>query len=100
MTEYRAYFVGNDGHIIGFEPLVCADDGEAIERAKRLEHFPFSMQRIQRCGSSWRIHLAGRHRGGVRCGSRGHALATKHSVELWSGDRLVQRLNATDRPSG
>jgi len=36
-----------------------------------LEHFPFSMQRIQRCGSSWRIHLAGRHRGGVRCGSRG-----------------------------
>ena len=36
-----------------------------------LEHFPLRMQRIQRCGSSWRIHLAGRHRGGVQCGSRG-----------------------------
>jgi hypothetical protein len=62
MADYRAYFVGDDGHIIGFEPLVCADDGEAVERAKRL--------------------------------------VTKHSVELWSGARLVQRLNATDRPSG
>lgn len=55
MADYRAYFVGDDGHIIGFEP-------PAVERAKRL--------------------------------------VTKHSVELWSGDRLVQRLNATDRPSG
>jgi hypothetical protein len=36
MADYRAYFVGDDGHIIGFEPLVCADDGEAIEKAKRL----------------------------------------------------------------
>jgi hypothetical protein len=57
MAEYRAYLVGDDGHVIGFEPLVCADDGEAIENAKRL--------------------------------------ATKHSVELWSGDRLVKRLIAT-----
>jgi hypothetical protein len=36
MADYRAYFVGDDGHIIAFEPLVCADDGEAIEKAKRL----------------------------------------------------------------
>jgi hypothetical protein len=56
MAEYRAYLVGDDGHIIGFEPLVCADDGEAVEKAKRF--------------------------------------ATKHSVELWSGDRLVKRLTA------
>lgn len=26
MVEYRAYFVGRDGHFNGFEPLVCADD--------------------------------------------------------------------------
>jgi hypothetical protein len=36
MAEYRAYLVAEDGDIIGFEPLVCDDDGEAIEGAKRL----------------------------------------------------------------
>ena len=36
MAEYRAYTVGHDGHFIGFEPLVCADDVEAIEKTKRL----------------------------------------------------------------
>jgi hypothetical protein len=25
-----------DGHFVGFEPIVCADDTGAIERAKRL----------------------------------------------------------------
>jgi hypothetical protein len=36
MQEYRAYIVGLDGHIIGVEPMVCANDEEAIERAGRL----------------------------------------------------------------
>jgi hypothetical protein len=36
MTEYRAYTVGLDGHFLGFEPLVCRDDGEAIATAQRL----------------------------------------------------------------
>ena len=36
MADYRAYTVGLDGRFIGFEPLVCADDAEAIERAKLL----------------------------------------------------------------
>jgi hypothetical protein len=36
MPEYRAFIVGVDGHFIGFEPLVCADDEAAIERVKRL----------------------------------------------------------------
>ena len=36
MEEYRAYVVGFDGHFIGFEALVYADDAEAIEKAKRL----------------------------------------------------------------
>jgi hypothetical protein len=36
MEEYRAYFIGRDGHFNGFEPLICADDEAAIERAKRL----------------------------------------------------------------
>ena len=36
MEEYRAYFVGRDGHFNGFEPIVCADDAAAIEKTKRL----------------------------------------------------------------
>jgi hypothetical protein len=36
MPEYRAYFVGNDGHFVGFEPIVCRDDGAAEARARRL----------------------------------------------------------------
>jgi hypothetical protein len=36
VAKYRAYTVGHDGHFIGFEPLVCADDADAIENAKRL----------------------------------------------------------------
>jgi hypothetical protein len=36
MPEYRAYTVDRDAHFIGFEPLVCGDDAEAIEQAKRL----------------------------------------------------------------
>jgi hypothetical protein len=34
--EYRAYTVGVDGHFIGFEPLICRDDGEAAAKAQRL----------------------------------------------------------------
>ena len=36
MEEYRAYFVGSDGHFNGFEPLVCMHDAAAIAIAKRL----------------------------------------------------------------
>ncbi|HTF64797.1 MAG TPA: hypothetical protein VK638_19125 [Edaphobacter sp.] len=36
MAVYRAYIVGADGHFVGFEPIVCADDTEAIEKADRL----------------------------------------------------------------
>jgi hypothetical protein len=36
MAEYRAYTVGIDGHFVGYQPLVCADDAEAITKAKRL----------------------------------------------------------------
>jgi hypothetical protein len=36
MAEYRAYIVGDDDHFIGFEEMVCRDDGEAIAKAKRL----------------------------------------------------------------
>jgi hypothetical protein len=37
MFEYRAYAVGNDGHFAGCTEMICRSDGEAIERAKRLE---------------------------------------------------------------
>jgi hypothetical protein len=36
MADYRAYTVGLDGRFIGFEALVCADDAEAIKKAKLL----------------------------------------------------------------
>lgn len=36
MAEYRTYTIGADGHFVGFEPLICADDTEAIEKAERL----------------------------------------------------------------
>ena len=36
MTDYRAYTVGDDGHFIGFEPLICRDDNGAVTKAKLL----------------------------------------------------------------
>jgi hypothetical protein len=36
MPDYRAYIIGIDGHFVDFEPLVCTDDAEATEKAKRL----------------------------------------------------------------
>jgi hypothetical protein len=36
MPEYRAYVVGSDGHFIDAFELECADDTEAMERAKQL----------------------------------------------------------------
>jgi hypothetical protein len=36
MAEYRAYTVGVEGHFVGYQPLVCADDAEAITKARRL----------------------------------------------------------------
>jgi hypothetical protein len=36
LPEYRAYLVGQDGHFVGCEPIVCGDDSEATEKAKRL----------------------------------------------------------------
>lgn len=36
MAEYRAYFIGEEGHFVGFEPLVCRDDSEAVARAQSL----------------------------------------------------------------
>jgi hypothetical protein len=35
-AEYRAFPIGIDGHFIGFEPLFCASDDEAIAKAKRM----------------------------------------------------------------
>jgi hypothetical protein len=55
VAEYRAYLVGQDGHFVGYEPIICADDSEATEKAKRL--------------------------------------VDGHDVELWSGPRLVVRLD-------
>lgn len=34
VIEYRAFIVGDDGHFIGFEPIICRDDEEAIVKAQ------------------------------------------------------------------
>jgi hypothetical protein len=36
VTEYRAYFVGGDGHFVRVVGLSCASDAEAVEQAQRL----------------------------------------------------------------
>ena len=36
MAEYRAYLIGDDGHFYDAVPLICADDAEAMEMAKKL----------------------------------------------------------------
>ena len=34
MTEYRAYVIGSDGHIVSATGLVCEDDEAAIEEVE------------------------------------------------------------------
>jgi hypothetical protein len=36
LADYRAYLIGDDGHFYDAFPLICADDAEAIEMAKKL----------------------------------------------------------------
>jgi len=36
MPEYRAYAVADNGHVNGYKPLVCANDEEAITKARIL----------------------------------------------------------------
>jgi hypothetical protein len=44
MADYRAFTIGTDGHFNGFEPMVCADDAEAIAKATRLAiQFPVEL---------------------------------------------------------
>jgi hypothetical protein len=34
--DYRAYLIGPDGHIVGYEPISCDTDEQAIAAARRL----------------------------------------------------------------
>lgn len=36
MNEYRAYTIGEDGHITSCRAFKCAEDGEAVVWAKQL----------------------------------------------------------------
>ena len=36
MIDYRAYLIGRNGHIQGYEPLTCEDDKAAIAAARQL----------------------------------------------------------------
>jgi hypothetical protein len=36
VAEYRAYIIGDDGRFIGFEPLACRDDADAITQGRRM----------------------------------------------------------------
>jgi hypothetical protein len=61
VVDYRAYFVGNDGHFVRFVGLSCSDDAEAIAQARRLieeqdielwsgERFIVRLQKVDRSG--------------------------------------------------
>jgi hypothetical protein len=36
LQEYRLYFLSDAGHILRAIDMMCADDGEAIERSQEL----------------------------------------------------------------
>jgi hypothetical protein len=36
MAEYRAYTIGDDGHIVACQPMVCLNDMAAIKQAQPL----------------------------------------------------------------
>jgi hypothetical protein len=36
MELYRAYVIGDDGRIIGFEKIKCRNDTEALQKVRRL----------------------------------------------------------------
>jgi hypothetical protein len=36
VVDYRAYFVGSDGHFVRFVGLSCSDDAQAIVQARHL----------------------------------------------------------------
>jgi hypothetical protein len=36
VAEYRAFTVGDDGHFVGYEPLICYNDDDAIAKASSL----------------------------------------------------------------
>jgi hypothetical protein len=36
MPDYRAYFVRADGHFAGVNEIYCANDQEALERARQI----------------------------------------------------------------
>jgi hypothetical protein len=36
MAEYRVYTIGTDGHIVQSTPLICDDDDQAMEQARKI----------------------------------------------------------------
>lgn len=36
MAEYRVYAIGADGHIVKSTPLICDDDSQAMEQARKI----------------------------------------------------------------
>jgi len=61
VSDYRAYVIGDDGHIASSRAFVCDSDADATIWAKQM--------------------------------------VDGHDIELWSGDRLVIRLNGDKRGS-
>jgi hypothetical protein len=57
MADYRAYFVGNDGHFVDVQAIVSESDSAAIEQAKGfLGDRPIEMW----CGERLVIRLNGK----------------------------------------
>ena len=74
MAQYRAYVAGCDGRLTGLGVFVCANDDEAMERAKCLL---FSPDIELWCGDRLVI-------GSKTAGNRRKEESQNHSVELVS----------------
>ncbi len=58
VAEYRVYAIGPDGHIAGWEPLICQDDRAAINHAGQI--FPGQIVELW-CGERFVARLSADH---------------------------------------
>jgi hypothetical protein len=63
-VEYRVYTVGIDGHVTGFEPLVRADDAEAVAKTIDRSSLPSAASMTESAFASARLNAVspGAHR--------------------------------------
>lgn len=76
--NYRAYLIGDDGRVAGFEKMSCRDDAEAISKAGRIAD-----------GRKFEVWTGARLVKAVRDGGRQETapLPEHNAEEKWHGNR-------------